>query len=82
MTLKTRLQDQSATSALGSIIRGPTIRDGSSMLSLAHATSDDSGTVMDEARVLRLLCILLSFDENVYKTDPTPLNFTCLSEYT
>lgn len=70
-----RLTEESATGSLGSIIRGPSIRDGSTLLSNAFSALDDTGTVMDVLPVLRLHCMMLSMDKSIYSTDPTPVKF-------
>lgn len=65
-----RLNDPSATGALGALARGPSIRDGTSLISLASHLANDTGSVMEIAPVVRAACIGLSVSSECYDTDP------------
>lgn len=65
-----RLNDPSATGALGALARGPSIRDGTSLISLAAHLANDTGSVMEIAPVIRAACIGLSVSSECYDTDP------------
>lgn len=65
-----RLNDPSATGALGALARGPSIRDGTSLISLAAHLANDTGSVMEIAPVIRATCIGLSVSGECYDTDP------------
>lgn len=64
-----RLQDPSATGLLGSVARGPSIRDATSMISLAKALQKTSSTVLEIAPLVRLGCMIMSLDSDCYKTE-------------
>ncbi|QMU95571.1 capsid protein [Bactrocera dorsalis toti-like virus 1] len=80
-TLRIRLQDQTASSALSSMIKGPTVRDAQTMLSLSRLQLDEAGTVMDVLPMLRLGCIALSTERTLYEADPTPEKFVSDSSF-
>nr|UHR49804.1 MAG: hypothetical protein [Sanya orius sauteri totivirus 2] len=65
-----RLNDPSATGALGALARGPSIRDGTSLISLAAHLANDTGSVMEIAPVVRATCMGLSVASECYDTDP------------
>nr|WJE88714.1 MAG: capsid protein [Halyomorpha halys toti-like virus 2] len=65
-----RLNDPSATGALGALARGPSIRDGTSLISLAAHLANDTGSVMEIAPVVRATCMGLSVSSECYDTDP------------
>lgn len=70
-----RLTDTVQTGTLGSIVRGETIRDGSSVMSLSKIVSSDPGSTWEIASTLKLLCMGCSIDKTTYRMDPTTYKF-------
>lgn len=64
-----RLQDPAATGALGAMARGPSIRDATSLISLAKALSKTSSSVYEIAPLLRAGCIVNSLIQSNYRTE-------------
>lgn len=64
-----RLQDPAATGALGSMARGPSIRDATSYISLAKAIAKSPSSVFEIAPLLRLGCIITALSSYNYSTE-------------
>lgn len=64
-----RLQDPAATGALGSMARGPSIRDATSFISLAKAMQKSPSSVYELAPMIRLSCIIMALSSPSYKTE-------------
>lgn len=64
-----RLSDPANTGALGSVVRGPSVRDATSYASLCKYLSKDTGTYYEMAPIVRLACISCSICPNNYSTE-------------
>lgn len=70
-----RLADPAQTGVLGATIRGPNVRDSTSMTALAKSMSRRPSTCMEVAPLVRLACMMLSLSERSYQLDPIILRF-------
>lgn len=68
--LSERMNDPSASTALMSVVRGPTIRDTSSIIGLARYLKSQSESFRESAAMTRALCAAVSFDHWLYDVDP------------
>lgn len=64
-----RFADPAATGALGSMTRGPTIMDASSILSLAKYISQATTSVLEVAAAVRLGCLIMSITPQCHRTE-------------
>lgn len=71
-SLAQRLSDPAATGALGALTRSPTVRDASSVMSLAKFLMADTGSVMEVAPMVRIMCMALSIIPDCYSTEILP----------
>lgn len=70
-----RLSDPASTGVLGATIRGPNVRDSTSMTAMAKAMSQRPGTTQEIAAMVRCGCMALSLAEENYRLDPIRLRF-------
>lgn len=68
-SLLSKLSDPVAQGALGSLTKGPLIRDSVSLMLLVKYLAASNSTVMEVAPMLRLACIINSLDRSTYKTE-------------
>lgn len=64
-----RMSDPASTGALGSVVRGPSIRDATSLASLCKYLQKDTGTYYEMAAIIRLACISLSVCPENYQSE-------------
>lgn len=67
-----RLSDPASVGALGSITRGPGIRDATSILSLAKGITNSPGSIHEHAALVRAGCVAVSLDPYAYDGDFLP----------
>lgn len=70
-----RLADPNAAGALGAVVRAPSIRDGSTLISLAAHMTTDHGSIMEIAPITRIACMGLSVAADCYDLDPIQYRF-------
>lgn len=58
-----------ANTALGAMVRGPTVRDASTLLALVRHLQVNVGSIRDEAPLLRAACLNLSLATECYDTE-------------
>lgn len=61
-----------STGAMGSITRGPNFRDGSAMIAVTKSIRSSTGSVMEVTPLVKLYCMILSLNKNLYKTEIIP----------
>ncbi|XP_049842285.1 uncharacterized protein LOC126293201 [Schistocerca gregaria] len=71
--INARFADQSATTLLMSSIRGVSVRDKASVMSIAKAPTYITETPQEVMAMLRILCMAASWDQSVHRVDPTML---------
>lgn len=70
-----RLNDPAQTGVLSAVVRGPNVRDATTMSSLVKALALRPSTRYEIAAMLRCGCMGLSVGEESYFTDPIPHRF-------
>lgn len=70
-----RLNDPAQTGVLSSVVRGPNVRDATTMTSLVKALSLRPSTRYEIAALLRSGAMALSLAEESYSSDPIPYRF-------
>lgn len=74
-SIVSRLNDMTASSAMMSIVRSPTVRDGSIQFNLAKFTMNNSDCYKDVGVLVRCLCIGLSIGKFAWHVDNTKYRF-------
>lgn len=70
-----RLSDPAQTGVLASVVKGPNVRDATTMTSLVKALSLRPSTRYELAAMLRCGAMAMSVAEESYATDPIPYRF-------
>lgn len=74
-SIESRLNDMSASSAMMSVVRSPTVRDGSTLFNLTKFTLSSGDSYKDITPMLRCLCIGLSLGSDAWDLDNTKYRF-------
>lgn len=75
LSMREKLTQTHAQSALNSIVGAPNLRDGTSVITLAKWLTNAKESVNEHAALVRCMCMLMSLDNEMYITDPCKYQF-------